>query len=136
MEKEQKLLLKACKKQIKMSNWAVQNFMHANNYYPGSYQKLQSTEIWKRAKQHLLEYYRIKGLEMICSYCNAEISSTPTLHHKAYNWNRLFSPKNVDFLHNDCHTNLHKEKRGYKKGTWKKILKGMVRAVPRRRRLW
>ncbi|MFW9874335.1 MAG: hypothetical protein ACFFG0_14615 [Candidatus Thorarchaeota archaeon] len=132
MEKEQKNLLKACKKQIKYSNWAVQGFMRANDYFPGSYQKLQSTDIWKRAKEQLLEYYRIKSLKLICFYCNTEILSNPTLHHKAYNWNRLFSPKNVIFLHAECHTKLHNERRGYKRGTWKKILKGMVRAIPRR----
>jgi len=136
MEKDQKLQLKKCKKDIKMSNWAVQNFMRTNNYNPGSYQKLQSTIIWRRAKQQLLEYYRIQNIKLICFYCNTEILSNSALHHKAYNWSRLFSPKNVAFLHTQCHNKLHSEKRGYKRGTWKKVLKGIIRAVPRRRRLW
>jgi hypothetical protein len=138
MDKDQKLQLKGCKKAIKISNWAVQGFMRTNNYRPGSYQKLQSTEIWRKAKQQLLEYYRIQNIKLICFYCNTEILDNPALHHKAYNWNRLFSPKNVVFLHTQCHNKLHSEKRGYKRGIWKKVLKGMVKGMarPRRRRLW
>lgn len=131
MDKDQKRQLKACKKQIKISNWAVQGFMRAQNYSPGSYQRLQSTDIWTRAKQQLLEYYRLKNIDLICFYCTTEISNNPTLHHKAYNWKRLFDPKNVTFLHGSCHSKLHTEKRGYKKGTWKKVGKGMLRTLKR-----
>jgi len=128
MEKQQKKQLKVCKKEIKKSNIAVRGFMRSNKYRKGSYRKLQHTNIWSIAKRQLLHYFRLKGIKLICFYCKTEILSKPILHHKSYNWKALFNPNNIAFLHKDCHEQLHKEKRGYKKGTWKKILKAMLRA--------
>lgn len=107
--------LKACRKQIKYSNYAVRGFMRLQHYQPGSYQKLQKTKIWTNAKIQLLHYHKIKYNQLTCFNCKREIANNPILHHKKYNWKKLFAPKYVGFVHRGCHDAVHSVKRGYKK---------------------
>ncbi|MFX1478660.1 MAG: hypothetical protein ACFFCI_11080 [Promethearchaeota archaeon] len=118
--------LKELKKQIKYSNWAVRGFMRAQQYQKGSYRKLQKTAIWRNGKQWVIKYYELLKLPMICPICQAEITSNPLLHHKKYNWKKLFNPKNIKFLHYDCHQQLHDIRRGYKRSS--NIAKSMLKA--------
>ena len=107
--------IKICKREIKLSNYAVRGFMRGQDYRSGSYRKLQTTRIWTIAKERLLYYHEIKNIPLICFHCGQEIMSTPVLHHKKYNWNKLFKPKYVEFVHQKCHSSIHSTKRGYKR---------------------
>lgn len=107
--------LKDCKKQIKHSNRVVRGFMKSNYYQSGSYQKLQTTTIWKKAKYHLLRYHKLKYPQLVCFKCRQRIINSPVLHHRKYNWKKLFSPRYVRFVHQKCHDVVHSGKRGYKK---------------------
>ncbi len=89
--------------------------MRSHDYMPGSYQQLQKTKIWTIAKNRLLSYHDIKYNGLICFHCGQEISSSPVLHHKKYNWNKLFNPRYVGFVHQKCHNQIHSTKRGYKR---------------------
>ncbi|KKM72789.1 hypothetical protein LCGC14_1417000 [marine sediment metagenome] len=62
--------------------------------------------------------YKIQNIKynrLICFHCGQEISSSPVLHRKKYNWNKLFNPKYVGFVHQKCHNQIHSTKRGYKR---------------------
>ena len=119
-KKEVKKRLKACKKQIKKSNIAVRGFMKQQKFKKGSYGKLQRTSIWKKAKEQLLEYNRLKGIDLICAYCKKKVENNPILHHIRYNWTALFTPANVIFLHYTCHNKLHDDIKNKRKRKWKK----------------
>lgn len=105
--------IKGCNKQIKYSNLAARGFMRQQYYQPGSYRKLQNTEIWRNAKRHLLNYHRLKYSEITCFKCGGAIINNPVLHHKRYDWKKLFSPRYIEFVHRSCHTAVHSVKRGY-----------------------
>ena len=107
--------LRGCKKQIKRSNYAVRGFMRMQYYQPGSYRKLQTTKIWVNAKNQLLHYHELKYRQLICFKCGQVITSNPVLHHKKYNWKKLFAPQYIRFVHQECHSAVHSVKRGYKK---------------------
>ena len=107
--------IKRCKQEIKLSNYSVRGFMSGQDYRPGSYRRLQTTRIWSIAKERLLHYHEIKNIPLICFHCGQGISSSPVLHHKKYNWNKLFNPKYVRFVHQKCHNQIHSTKRGYKR---------------------
>ena len=107
--------LRVCKKQIKRSNYAVRVFMKMQYYQPGSYRKLQTTKIWSNAKNQLLHYHELKFHQFICFKCGQVITSNPVLHHKKYNWKKLFAPQYISFVHQKCHNTVHSLKRGYKK---------------------
>jgi hypothetical protein len=118
MMSEKKIIkkeLKVCKKQIKYSNYAVRGFMRTQQYQKGSYRKLQRTGIWRNAKNQLLHYHKIKYHRLVCFKCGQPITDTPVLHHKKYNWKRLFSPQYVSFTHRACHEEVHSGKKGYKR---------------------
>ena len=114
-KKEFKKQIKTCKKGIKQSNYYVRGFIRSQSYQPGSYRKLQKTEIWNNAKSLLLQYHGLKYNKLICFKCGLEITNNPILHHKKYNWKKLFSPRYVGFVHRECHTAVHSIKRGYKR---------------------
>ncbi|KKM93727.1 hypothetical protein LCGC14_1205440 [marine sediment metagenome] len=114
-KKNHKNQVKICKREIKLSNYAVRGFMRGQDYMPGSYRKLQTTRIWSIAKERLLFYHEIKNITLICFHCGREVESTPVLHHKKYNWNKLFNPKYVEFVHQECHSSIHSTRRGYKR---------------------
>ncbi len=107
--------LRAYKKQIRRSNYSVRDFMRNQYYQPGSYQKLQTTRIWDNDKKKFLRYHELKYSQLICFKCGQKITSYPVLHHKKYNWKKLFTPKYVGFVHRDCHNAVHSAKKGYKK---------------------
>jgi len=107
--------LKVCKKQIRYSNYSVRGFMRSQNYQPGSYRILQGTKIWSDAKNQLLHHHAVKYQQLICFKCGKAIIWNPILHHKKYNWKKLFTPRYVGFVHRECHTAVHSTKRGYKK---------------------
>lgn len=122
-DKETKKAIKECKKQIKKRNIAVRGYMKTNKYRKGSYGTLQHTNIWKKAKENLLEYYRLMNIPLLCPYCNKEIKDKPILHHIKYNWEALFTPNNIIFLHYTCHNKLHDDLKDKKKRKWKKGIK-------------
>lgn len=107
--------IKVCKKGIKFSNLYVRGFMRSQYYQPGSYRKLQKTKIWSDAKNKLLHYHKLKYDQLICFKCGLEITNKPILHHKKYNWKKLFTPRYIAFVHRECHAAVHSTKRGYKR---------------------
>ncbi len=114
-KKSIKKQVRDCKRKIKRSNSYVRGFMRSQDYRPGSYQMLQKTKIWSIAKNQLIYYHDLKYNQLICLNCGQEIRSNPVLHHKKYNWNKLFNPKYVGFAHQKCHLQIHSTKRGYKR---------------------
>ena len=113
-EHERRTQIKLILKDIKKSNIAVRGFMRSNKYRKGSYRTLQRTQIWTIAKRQLLKYYTLKQIPLVCFKCNQEIRGGATLHHKKYNWKKLFSPRYITFCHKNCHEVVHTGKRGYK----------------------
>ena len=94
------------------------------NFGEHSYQELWETEIWQRAKELLLEYWRDYFAEMwtnpsylknnksryYCENCD-QIHSVKfmTIHHYAYDWDFIFDPETICIECNACHQKGHKE---------------------------
>lgn len=99
------------------------------NFGEHSYQELCETEIWKKAKDLLLEYWRDYFAEMwtdslylknttsmyYCENCD-QIHSDKfiTIHHYEYDWNFIFDP-DLDKICIEC---ISCHRKGHKEGYW------------------
>jgi len=72
------------------------------------YTYLVKSDIWKTAKQLLIEYKSLGPVQPECLICHKAIDiRRSVLHHKKYNRKKFFEPTYVDFVHYYCHENSH-----------------------------
>lgn len=76
--------------------------------YKMKYRFLFHTDIWKKAKALLHEYFLDNG-KLICPICEKNIPNKFTLHHETgfYHKEELFSPCYTQLIHNQCHKRIH-----------------------------
>lgn len=92
------------------------------NWRKGYYQ-LQHTELWEYGKNLLLQLALLKREILICSVCGRPINPRRiTLHHRVYNFKKIFDPEYTIFLHKYCHALQHRrELKSYHSINSKKI---------------
>lgn len=90
------------------------NFMWKRDFDKKSYGQLQKSEIWKRAKEILIAKKTRNYRKMLkCFFCKRAIKykQSIVLHHKNYDWNKLFKARYTRFSHFKCHKKFHQENR-------------------------
>jgi len=72
------------------------------------YGYLVKSDIWKTAKQLLIEYKSLGPVQPECLICHNVVDiRRSVLHHKKYNRKKFFEPTYVDFVHYYCHEHYH-----------------------------
>ena len=104
------------KKSLRCLNKRAKKFMkpYSSNHltWKLGYKYLVESEIWKSAKQLLLQYKFLISPDIVCSFCNQLVrQNSPVLHHKKYNRSKYFKPTYVTFAHYTCHDAYHAGKR-------------------------
>lgn len=72
------------------------------------YDYLVKSEIWKSAKQLLLQYKLLLSPDLVCPFCSQVVRPySSVLHHKKYNRRKYFKPAYITFVHYACHDSYH-----------------------------
>jgi hypothetical protein len=94
-------------------------FFMKHKYKKGTYRLLQSEPLWIVAKMKLLHNEREKNNgDVFCWYCKDKINGLPVMHHRKYNFNKIFD--NIVFVHYKCHNKIHIIKKNWRKRRKKK----------------
>ena len=76
------------------------------------YDYLVKSNIWKSAKQLLLQYKLLISPDLVCPFCSQLVRQNHSvLHHKKYNRRKYFKPSIITFVHYACHNRYHTVKR-------------------------
>jgi len=96
--------------ELQKLNKEAYRIMHSHSRRWGNkYQILQKTEVWKKAKKLLLEYFTFDSI-LRCEVCGDVIDSRRSvLHHKEYSFFDCFTPRLVIFIHEKCHKKIHEK---------------------------
>ena len=81
-------------------------FMQRREFEGNYYRELQKSEIWSRAKEVLIAKRTRNHRKMLkCFFCKKPIKykQSIVLHHKSYNWRKMFKPRLTRFSHYLCH---------------------------------
>ena len=72
----------------------------------GTYQNLQRTNTWKNGRAEVLRIRKNKGK---CEKCGRS-AKTLYMHHRKYDMDHLFDPKNIRFVCRKCNARIHYRK--------------------------
>ena len=103
---------KEIKRSLRTLNRQAKRFMKKYNInrvtWKLGYGYLVQSDIWKTAKQLLIEYKSLGPIQPECLICHNPVNiRRSVLHHKKYNKKKFFEPTYVDFVHYYCHEHFH-----------------------------
>jgi hypothetical protein len=98
-------------KELHKYNKYAKSYLRKNSLdFKSAYNNFQKSEAWTKAKALLIKYFSLENETLRCPICNKILDPYySTLHHIYYDKKKLFDPKYVDLVHNDCHERYHQE---------------------------
>ena len=98
-------------KELKKYNWYAKIYLRKNSLdFKAAYNNFQKSEAWIKAKTLLIEYFSLENETLRCPICNKILDPYySTLHHIYYDKKKMFDPKYINLVHNDCHERYHQE---------------------------
>ena len=69
----------------------------------GTYKNFQRTNTWKNGRAEVM---RVRRIINKCEKCGRS-AITLFMHHRKYNFDCLFNPKNIRFLCKKCNARVH-----------------------------
>ena len=80
--------------------------MQPGSTFKPKYRSLQKTDMWKKAKDLLLEYFKIEQGILKCGICGQYLKK-PVMHHVKYDPINLFTPIYIQMISVYCHSKEH-----------------------------
>ena len=78
--------------------------------FKAKYRALQKTQIWKRARQLLMDYFLDGRTNLYCKRCDKLLTRNDCImHHIEYSLTEIFTPLCVEFIDRECHKKIHKK---------------------------
>jgi hypothetical protein len=98
-------------KELKKYNRYAKIYLRKNSLdFKTAYNNFQKSEAWIKAKTLLIEYFSLENETLRCPICNKILDPYYfTLHHIFYDSKKLFDPKYINLVHQDCHERYHQD---------------------------
>ena len=113
VKRKSKEITRSLRSLNRQANRYMKRFRGDRAVWKQGYGYLVKSEIWKRAKQLLIEYNILHSDHFDCIMCQRPVVlQRAVLHHKKYNRKKYFKPSYIAFVHYVCHENAHPSTKG------------------------
>jgi hypothetical protein len=96
----------------RLNRLALKEYFLAPGYLFGhtfkmKYKALQKSNIWKRGRELLLEYFELDDCPLHCKECGQILGDDIVIHHDVYVKEEIFTPDLIRTVSKRCHSKIH-----------------------------